>query len=63
MSLSTYANCMQLRNLMAVYLDMDVLTSHCMLLHILAAFSHMDHFKISVLGNIIGLCIGSVIVD
>ena len=42
---------------------MDILTSHHMLLHILAAAGSMDHFEMCVLGPICSGCIGHIALD
>jgi len=61
--LSTYNSCTLYCLLMAVYLGMELLTSDCMLLPILAPSSFTHHFSMCILGHIVGGCIGSVAVN
>jgi len=63
MKLSTYTNCKLYGELTAIYHYMDMLTSNCRLLLILATASHMYNFWICILGYLSGGCIGSVAVD
>jgi len=51
------------RKLMAVYQDMDILTSNCMLLVICATCSVTDDLSMCILGHIFGSCIGSIAVE
>jgi hypothetical protein len=44
-------------------IDMDILTSHCLLLLISPAVSLPDDFEMCILGHMFGGCIGSVAVN
>jgi len=52
--LSTYLSCISYHYLTAFYIDMEILTSDCMLLPIIAASSVTYHFEMCVLGVISG---------
>jgi hypothetical protein len=63
MYLTTDTRCRLYGLFTAVCLDMDILTSYCMLLHVFAASSLADDFKMCVQGHKIGGCIGSIPVN
>jgi len=63
MKLYTDTRCTLYGKLMAVYLDMDTLTSNCMLILVLAASGLTDDIYMCILGYMIGGCIGSIALD
>jgi len=63
MKLTVYTCCTLYGELTAIYHGLNILTSNCMLLHILASSGLTDDVDMCILGHIFGRFIGSVTVD